>query len=258
VGKLEGKVAIVTGGATGLGRAIAQLYAEEGAKVAVADVRPDDAQVTMQGIADRGGEGIFVETDVSDAAAVQALVDETERALGPLNVMTANAGILGRGSHKSMVDMTDDEFRQIMDVNFWGAYNCFRSAIPAIQRAGGGTMTATASLAAHRGYAKLPAYCASKGAVVALIRSLAADLTPDIRVNAVSAGQIVTDIGKHMLEDKGQEPGEGQGGTMATQPFGRADPLEVARVHLFLASSDSSFINGQAVHVDGGRSILPA
>lgn len=258
MGKVEGKVAIVTGGGTGLGRAIAQLYAQEGAKVVVGDVRPDEAQTTVQSIAEAGGEATFVECDVSDGNAVKAMIRHAVDTFGRLDIMTANAGILGRGSHKSLVDMTDDEFRQIMDVNFYGAYHCFKHAIPEIQKAGGGTMTATASLAAHRGYAKLPGYCASKGALVALVRSLAADLAPRIRVNAVSAGQINTDIGKHMLEDKGENPVQDNAGRMPTQPFGKAEPSDVARAHLFLASEDSSFVNGQAVHVDGGRSILPA
>jgi NAD(P)-dependent dehydrogenase (short-subunit alcohol dehydrogenase family) len=258
MGKVDGKVAIVTGGATGLGRAIAAVYAREGAKVVVADVRPDEAQETMRAIADVGGEGSFVECDVTDGTAVEALVAHAVKTFGTLNIVTANAGILGRGSHKSLIDMTDDEFHQIMNVNFYGAYHCFKHAIPELQRAGGGTMTATTSLAAHRGYAKLPAYCASKGALVALVRSLAADLAPHIRVNAVSAGPMKTEIAKHMLEDKGENAADAEAGQLRQEPSGRADPDEVARVHLFLASEDSSFINGQAVLVDGGQSIFSA
>jgi NAD(P)-dependent dehydrogenase (short-subunit alcohol dehydrogenase family) len=144
-----------------------------------------------------------------------------------------------------------------MNVNFLGVANAFRYAIPAIRRAGGGSMTATTSVAAHRGYPTLPIYCASKGAVVSLVRAVAADVAPEIRVNAVSAGSMAT-----MIHHRAQE----DGGAIDIASFApakpaafarRADPLEVARVHLFLASDDASFVNGQTLLADGGKTILP-
>jgi NAD(P)-dependent dehydrogenase (short-subunit alcohol dehydrogenase family) len=254
--RLAGKVAIVTGASTGLGRATATLYAEEGAQVVVADIRPTEGEETAESIRAAGGDAIFVQANVADEEDVKALVDRAESHYGKLDIMTANAGILGRGAMKSLEEITTEEFKEIMDVNFYGVYHSFKYAIPAIRRAGGGAMSATSSLAAHRGYAKLPAYCASKGAVVALMQSLAADLAPEIRVNAVSAGQMVTEIGVHMAEDKGIELASQP--RTAEQPFGRAQPREMAMAHLFLVSDEASSVNGQALIVDGGRSILPA
>jgi NAD(P)-dependent dehydrogenase (short-subunit alcohol dehydrogenase family) len=258
VGRLEGKVAIVTGGSTGLGRETAALYAEEGAKVVVGDVRADEGEESVRRIRDGGGEAIFVHANVAESNDVKALVDAAESQYGKLDIMTANAGILGRGAFKTVTEIEDDEFDEIMRVNFYGVYYSFKHAIPAIRRAGGGAMTATASTAAHRGYPNLPAYCSSKGAVVALVRSVALELQPTIRVNAVSAGQMATEIGVHVLEAKGLAPEEAEaGGAPPATTFRRADAREVANAHLFLVSDEASFVVGQALLVDGGRSVVP-
>jgi NAD(P)-dependent dehydrogenase (short-subunit alcohol dehydrogenase family) len=257
MGKLDGKVAVVTGAATGLGRQIALLYAREGARVAVADVRGEEGERTVADIAAAGGDARFFQTDVASSASVRAAVGGAEEAFGAIHVMTANAGILGRGAGKSLVDLSDDEVAQVMDVNFYGVLYAFRAAIPAIRRAGGGAMTATTSIAAHRALANLPIYCASKGAIVALMRAVAADVAPDIRVNTVSAGTMATEISVHNAQERGvAEPRTY--GRPTEDAFSRiADPVEVARVHLFLASDDASYVNGQALVADGGKTILP-
>lgn len=258
MGRLSGKVAIVTGGGTGIGAETARLYAEEGARVVIGDIRPEDGEATVKAITDAGGEAIFVATDVSKAADVEALVAAAESEFGGLHVMTANAGILGRGHNKTLVDLSEEEIDQIMGVNFMGVVFSFKYAIPAIRRSGGGAMTATASLSGHRGYPKFPIYCASKGAVVALVRSVAADVMPEIRVNAVSPGTVATMIATHTEEDMGRAfvpPAR----SVSEEPYARrSDPRELAHAHLWLVSDDASSVNGQALIVDNGRSIIPA
>jgi NAD(P)-dependent dehydrogenase (short-subunit alcohol dehydrogenase family) len=166
--------------------------------------------------------------------------------------MTANAGILGRAHRKSMVDVADDELRELFEVNFMGVWSSLRAAIPVIEASGGGAMTVTASTAALCGLAKAPAYSASKGAIVALARSLAADLFPGIRVNVVAPGAMATQIAKNAARAKGiTEESE----VFAREhPSGLADPVHAARAHLFLVSDDAMEVNGQVLVVDGGAS----
>ncbi len=257
MGRLSGKVAVLTGGGTGIGRQTALLYAEEGAKVVVADIRPEDGAATTKAIVDAGGDAIFVRTDVSRSAEVQELVSAADSHFGAVHVMTANAGILGRGHNKSLVDITEEELKQIIDVNFWGVLWSFKHAIPVIQRSGGGSMTATASIAAIRGYPKFPAYCASKGAVTALVRSLAIDLGPEIRVNAVAPGTVATEIAQHNVEETGKPfaPPAGIPGAAELSYARPGDPRELAHAHLWLASDDASFVTGQTLVVDNGRTV---
>jgi NAD(P)-dependent dehydrogenase (short-subunit alcohol dehydrogenase family) len=256
--RLAGKVAIVTGGGTGIGRAVAQVYAEEGARVVVGDIRAEDGERTVAGIGDAGGEAIFVPCDVTNEEDVRSLVAAAEGAYGRLDVMTANAGILGRGGWKSIEELSKEEFDETVGVNLGGVFLSFKYAIPAIRRAGGGAMTATASLAAHRGQKAVSAYCASKGGVVALVRSIAYELAPTIRVNAVSPGTVATELLEHTAEAKGTTPeallAAVRPPDVEAPPVVFADPREIALAHLFLVSDESSFVNGQAIVADGGKS----
>jgi NAD(P)-dependent dehydrogenase (short-subunit alcohol dehydrogenase family) len=256
--RLKDKVAIVTGGGTGLGRAIAILYAEEGAKVTVADVRPADGEETVRRIVAAGGEALFVRADVSASEDMHAVVAQTEERFGRLNVMTANAGIMGRGAAKALPDIPEDEWWEIIRVNLGGVFYSFRHAIPAIMRAGGGAMTATSSLGADRAFRKLDAYAASKGGVNSMIRTLAYDLAPHIRVNAVAPGAMSTDLMLHMNQDKGvADPVAASQQREVENPVMRwSDPREVAHAHLFLASDDASFITGQVLTADAGWGMI--
>lgn len=254
--RLEGKVAVVTGAGTGVGHAIARLYAEHGAKVVVADIRPTVGNATVAAITSAGGDAIFVEADVSQREQVAAVVAEAERHYGALHVMTANAGALGRGAYKPLAELAYDEIEEIMAINFFGVLYSFKEAIPAIRRAGGGAMTVTASISAHRGKPDLPIYAAAKGGVVALVKSLAIDLMPAIRVNAVTPGAVMTQIGVHTAEAKGLPAPPPR--PDKTKYGGVADPREIAHVHLFLASDEASYVNGHSLVADGGQILMSA
>ena len=252
--KLEGKVAIVTGSASGLGEATAVLYAEEGAAVVVADVDREGAEETAHTIREAGGDAIVVQTDVSRPADVRKLVETCEEHYGKLDVMTANAGGgIGSGHGKSIVEITEEEFAEIMNVNFGGVMLCFKYAIPAILRTGGGAMTATASLAATRGYARLSAYSAAKGAIVSLVRSLAVEFGEQIRINAVAGGG--GKQSRRRRKGTPMEPGEAAG---RMGPVRLNDAREVAHAHLFLVSDDASYINGHVLVADAGLTVMPA
>jgi NAD(P)-dependent dehydrogenase (short-subunit alcohol dehydrogenase family) len=253
VSRLAGKVAIVTGAATGLGREVAKLYAAEGASVVLSDIRADAGEETTAAIAADGGDAFFVQTDVRDGGQVRELVLAAERRFGRLDVMTANAGALTSAGDKAFEDLTDEEIEAIVDLNFGGCWRSWKYAIPALRRAGGGSLTATGSIAALRGNPEQAVYGASKAAIGGLARSLAASLAPAIRVNVVAAGGMITDIRRHQAEDRGETPVDAA--PDAPTPY-RADPKQVAYAHLFLASDEAAFVTGETLVVDGGRSTV--
>jgi NAD(P)-dependent dehydrogenase (short-subunit alcohol dehydrogenase family) len=255
-GRLEGKVAIVAGSAMGLGAEIAKLYAEEGAAVVLADIATTEGERTAAAIKAGGGSAVFVRTDVRDSASVAAVVATAEERFGRLDIMTANQ--MGRLNPASAEHppgwggsrfICDEELDFVMDVNFGGTYRCFAYALPAILRAGGGAMTATASLAGMVGWASSPIYAASKGAIISMIRTFVAEYGESVRVNAVCPGAV--DTGSHNSEWPERLRGQ--------LLWGRwAHPREVAQCHLFLASPESSFVNGQVLVADGGQSAVVA
>jgi NAD(P)-dependent dehydrogenase (short-subunit alcohol dehydrogenase family) len=252
MGRLDGKVAVITGGATGLGARIVEVYAREGARLIIGDIRLEQAQERADAVRNDGGEAFALTTDISDSSSVEALMAEAETRFGQLDIVTANAGILGRGHKKSLVDVTEDELRQIIDVNFVGTWNTLKHAIPALRRAGGGAISVTTSTSADRGTAKAPAYAASKGAVNAMIYAAAIDLMPDIRVNAVAPGAMATELGVHAAQEMGIDVSDVIAQAHAVTP---ADPIECALAHLYLVSPESAGMTGQVLTVDGGATV---
>jgi NAD(P)-dependent dehydrogenase (short-subunit alcohol dehydrogenase family) len=170
------------------------------ANVVVADIREDEAEEALERMRACDREAVFARSDVSVLEDVQRLVSAAESRFGALHIMTANAGIPGRGAGKRVAELPEEEFQQIMAVNFWGVVHSLKCSIDPIRRAGGGAMSVTASLAAHFGLPDHPAYVSSKHAVLGLVRSLSAALVPEIRVNAVSAGSMFTNLAEHLLK----------------------------------------------------------
>lgn len=249
--RLAGKVAIVTGAATGIGRETAMLYAEQGARVALSDVRAAEGEEAAHAICAAGGQAIFAGADVSQSDELARLVSATEAHFGALHILTANAGILGRNPWTPLHESRREDFEQVIAVNLYGVVEAFRHAIPALLRAGGGALTATTSLGAHRGVKGLDAYSASKAAVTGLVRSLTAQYSPGIRVNAVSPGAVATELAAHTAELNDGNVAWPDRSTVAV-----AGPHDIAYAHLFLVSDEAAFVMGQVLKVDGGRSIL--
>jgi NAD(P)-dependent dehydrogenase (short-subunit alcohol dehydrogenase family) len=248
--RLEGKVCIITGGGSGIGRASALKFAEEGALIAVADKRAAGAQAVAAECARKGAEAIAIEVDVSHAAQVERMIARTLEKFGRLDVLVNNAGY---GITGSVVETEPDAWDALMAVNVRGVFLCSKYAIPAMKRNGGGTIVNTASVVAAVGIANRAAYCASKGAVAALTRAIAIDHVHDgIRCNAVAPGTIDTPYFSDIL-GKAADPDAVRHALAARQLLGRlGTPDEIAAGILFLASEESRFATGTILTLDGG------
>lgn len=248
--RLSGKVALITGGASGIGAATARLFAAEGARVALGDV--DQAGLNDVGlvIRDAGGEALTLVADVSNSAQVAELVDATVKTFGRLDILFANAGI-GRGG--TVVDLPLEAFDEIVAVNLRGPFLCARHAIPHIAAAGGGAVLMTASELALVGSPGNAVYCASKAALIGMARAMALDHAPQrIRVNCICPGAVETPMLRASI-DRAVNPAADEADIIARMPLGRIGKAhEIARAALFLASDDASFVTGTAMVVDGG------
>jgi NAD(P)-dependent dehydrogenase (short-subunit alcohol dehydrogenase family) len=253
MGRLEGKVAIVTGSAMGIGRASAALLAREGARVVLADVDEERGKETLTLIEEDGGEALFVETDVSKPADVKATVDAAVDSYGRLDVLHNNVGIaLGA----SVVDTTEDLWNRVLDINLGGVYRGCKYAIPHMMSNGGGSIVNSASVQGLRGFKGWAAYAASKGGIIALTQQVALEYAPHgIRVNCVAPGTILTPMNEKVFEET-DDPEALRETWNKMHPVGRfGQPEEVAEAVLFLAADSSSFITGQCLVVDGGLTV---
>jgi NAD(P)-dependent dehydrogenase (short-subunit alcohol dehydrogenase family) len=248
--QLQGKVAIITGAATGIGRATALLFAREGASVVVADVNEDDAQRTVADIEDEGGGARFVRTDVSEAEDVRALMERAAEEMGGIDVIVNNAGAQRSGG---VTEFEESEWDLLMRVNPRSCFLGAKYGVPYLRERGGGSIVNISSLAGLKGGPGMTAYSASKGAIIAFTRALAEELAPDnIRANSVCPGWIDTPFNEPAIEFMG---GRAQQEEMVQQtvPLKRqGTPEEIAPGILYLASDASSYVTGQELIIDGG------
>jgi NAD(P)-dependent dehydrogenase (short-subunit alcohol dehydrogenase family) len=248
--QLDGKVAIITGAATGIGRATALLFAGEGASVVVADVNEDDAQRTVANIEDEGGSARFVQTDVSEAEDVRALMEKAAEEMGGIDVIVNNAGAQRSGA---VTEFEESEWDLLMHVNPRSCFLGAKYGVPHLRERGGGSIVNVSSLAGLKGGPGMTAYSASKGAIIAFTRALAEELAPDnIRANSVCPGWIDTPFNEPAIEFMG---GRAQQEEMVQQtvPLKRqGTPEEIAPGILYLASDASSYVTGQELVIDGG------
>lgn len=247
-GRLDNKIALVTGAGSGIGRATALVFAREGAKVVVSDIVVEGGQETVQQIEAAGGESIFVKADVSQAADVETLIAKAVETYGRLDCAFNNAGI--EGGVKPTIDCTEEEFDRTIAVNLTGVWLCMKYEIQQMLSQGGGTIVNTASAAGLVGFPGLPDYVASKHGVVGLTKTAALEYAKSgIRVNAVCPGVIQTP----MVERGAQlSPGFDEL-AVSMEPVGRfGQPAEVGEAVVWLCSDAASFVTGIPMQVDGG------
>ena len=249
-GALRGKAALVTGGASGIGRATASLFAAEGAAVAVFDRDEEGGRAAVRALTEGGGRALLIAGDVTRDADCRRAVEETLVAFGRLDVLFNNAGIIRRAS---ITDTSEEDWDRTMAVNVKSIFLLSRAVVPAMEKAGGGVILNTASNWGLVGGPRAAAYCASKGAVVLLTKAMAIDHgAKNIRVNCICPGDTDTPMLRGEARQLG-EPVEAFLSQSADCPLRRvAQPEDIARAALYLASDASSFVTGAPLIVDGG------
>lgn len=252
--RLAGKVAIVTGGGSGIGRATALLFAQEGARVVVADYAPEGGQETVRMIQQHGGEALFVESDVSNAEDMRRLVQTTVDAYGRIDILVNNAAVT---IPASVVDATEEVWDKTMDIDLKGVFLLSKYAIPYLINGGGGSVINMASMCGLVASPNQAPYSAAKGGVVALTRQMAIDYARyNIRVNGIAPSEVRTPMFLGFI-NRAPDPEKKMQELVARIPLGRvAEPEEIARAALFLASDESSYITGVTLPVDGGLTAM--
>lgn len=252
MGRLDGKVALITGAGGGQGRAAALMFAKEGARVVVNDVKVEGGNETVQMVRAAGGQAEFIASDVSKAAQVEAAVQCAVRHYGALHIMYNNAAVLHR-KDAPVTTLDEQIWHQVLDINLKGVFLGCKFAVPAIIAAGGGSIINTSSLAGLLGVGNVHAYTAAKGGVISLTRAVAMSYAKDkVRCNVICPGAVDTPMMAHVLHSENQRLREG---FERGHPIGRVGtPEDIAAMALYLASDESSWVTGSVFTIDGGNS----
>ena len=245
---LAGKTAIVTGAGKGLGWAIAERLARDGAKVVIAEIDWDSAQEKAAVLRQRKGESLAIRVDVSRWPEVQKMVAETVEKFGRIDILVNNAGILGPAL--SVAEYPEDQWDEVIAVNLKGTFLCCKGVLPVMKKQGSGSIVNIASVAGKEGNPDMAPYSVSKGGIITLTKTLGKELAATrIRINAVSPALLETDMARNMSPEQ-------RAFLTSKIPMGRlGKPEEVAAVVKFLASDEASFVTGQCYDISGGRSV---
>lgn len=247
--RLQDKVAIITGGGTGIGQAIALQFVQEGATVVICGRREEPLQKTVQLILEKGGKALSVVTDISSATQIADMVDKSLMAYHHIDILVNNAGIY---LPHEVTATTEDEWDNVMQIDLKGVFLASKAVIPLMLKQKSGKIITTASIAGLSGFAQSAAYCAAKGAVVNLTRQMALDYAPrGICINAIAPGVIASDMTQSFLSDE-----HAKQAFLEKIPVGRVGiPQDIAHAAVYLASEESSYMVGQTLVVDGGWTI---
>jgi NAD(P)-dependent dehydrogenase (short-subunit alcohol dehydrogenase family) len=253
--RLKGKITVITGGGSGIGKSAAVLFAREGAEVVILEVNKKDGQAVEAEIIAAGGKAYFIETDISCVTSVERAFDEINKKYGRLDVIYNNASVFWNKKDGKITDINLDDFEEILSINLFGLVYCCKFGIPLLRKSGGGSIINTGSSAGVIGIPKCDAYTASKGATVALTRSLAVEYGPEnIRVNCICPAAIATPM---VVESNLKDPDfdEHKFLTSGTPLRRWGKPEEIAETAIFLASDGGAYINGAIIVADGGITI---